>query len=314
MCWSRAPGQPELAAAAGPARGVQVGVEQLLRALDRAPEEGGGGDPGQRRLVGDLVLVTAAVDQVGGPGGAHLGVVERLEHRLHLLGQVLGVHPVDGVGQRAQHAELPGRREARAVLDVAALLAVVPVHARDLVPVGTDAGGDRGRAHRGDRREGGHAVADVDALLAGCGPSPARGRRRSTRSSIAGFIASTTTSTSFLGALGLTSRSAEDSQAGVLLLAAAPAGDRAATAAAPARPRPPAAAAPTAPRPAARPTSANSGSIAGRLLRPAARARAPAADGWPSSPTAGADHAADQPGPHRVVTLGQRARRTAARR
>jgi hypothetical protein len=45
------------------------------------------------------VLVAAAVDQVGRAGGPDVDVVERLEHRLDLAREVLGVHPVDGVGQ-----------------------------------------------------------------------------------------------------------------------------------------------------------------------------------------------------------------------
>ena len=98
---------PELAAAAGLAARVQVGVEQLLRPVDRAPEQRRGDDPRERGLVGDLVLVAAAVDQVGGAGGPDVGVVERLEHGVDVVREVLGVHPVDGVGQRAQHAELP---------------------------------------------------------------------------------------------------------------------------------------------------------------------------------------------------------------
>ena len=171
--------QAQLAPAAGLARRVQVGVEQLLRPEDRAPEQRRGDDPRQRRLLRDLVLVAAAVDQVGGAGGAHVGVVERLEHGLDVVREVLGVHPVDGVGQRPQHPELARGREARAVLDVARLVAVVPVHARDPVLVGADAGRDRRRADRRDRRERGDAVVDVDALARGSAPAPARGRRRS---------------------------------------------------------------------------------------------------------------------------------------
>ncbi len=155
---------PELAAAPGlPAR-VQVGVEQLLGPVDRAPEQSRGHDPRERGLVGDLVVMAPAVDQISRPGGADVGVVEGFEHGVDVVGEVLGVHSVDGVGQRAQHAELPGGREARAVLDVAGLIAVIPVHARDQVPVGPDPGRDRRRAngrHRGKRR---HAIVDVGAL------------------------------------------------------------------------------------------------------------------------------------------------------
>ena len=109
--------------------------------------------------------MAAAVDQVCRPGRSDLGVVERLKHRVDVVREVFGVHPVDGVGQRAQHAVLPARREARAVLDVASLLAVIPVHARDVVLVGPDAGRDRRRAHGRHRRERGDAVVDVDAFV-----------------------------------------------------------------------------------------------------------------------------------------------------
>ena len=53
----------------------------------------------------------------------------------HLARQVLAVHVVDRVRQRAADAERPGRAEARPVLDVAALVAVEPVHRRDAVAV-----------------------------------------------------------------------------------------------------------------------------------------------------------------------------------
>ena len=98
---------PQLSAAAGLAARVQVGVEQLLGPEDRAPEQCRGDDPRQRRLLGDLMLVAAAVDQVGRAGGADAGVVERLEHGRRVVGEMLRVHPVDRVGQRPQHAELP---------------------------------------------------------------------------------------------------------------------------------------------------------------------------------------------------------------
>jgi len=100
-------GHPELSAAAGlPAR-IDVGVEQLLRPVDRPAEQGRGNEPGQRGLLRHLVLVAAAVDQVRGPRGTYAGVVERLEDRLHIMREVLGVHPVNGVGQGTHYAELP---------------------------------------------------------------------------------------------------------------------------------------------------------------------------------------------------------------
>ena len=80
---------PELAAAAGPAARVEVRIEELLGAVDGAPEEGRGGDPRQGSLVRYPVVMTAPVDEVGGAGGADVGVVEGLEHRLDFVGQVL---------------------------------------------------------------------------------------------------------------------------------------------------------------------------------------------------------------------------------
>ena len=141
-----------------------IGVEELLRAVDRVAEDGRG-DAGERRVARHLVAVAAAVHQVRRAGRADLGVVEPLEHRLDVAREVLEVHVVDRVGERLPQPERLRRLEARAVLDVAPLLAVVPVHARDLVLLRAGAGGDRGGAHGRDRREGGHAVVDVLALL-----------------------------------------------------------------------------------------------------------------------------------------------------
>ncbi len=78
------PGHPELAAASRLAARVQVGVEQLARSEDRSPEQRRGDDPGQRGLVGDLVLVAAPVDQIRRAGRPDVGVVERLVHGLDL--------------------------------------------------------------------------------------------------------------------------------------------------------------------------------------------------------------------------------------
>ena len=92
-------------------------------------------------------------------------VVEALEHRRRLRREVLEVHVVDRVRERLLEAERLRGLEARAVLDVARLAAVVPVHRRDVVLVRARAGGDRGRAHRRHRRERGDAVVDVLAAL-----------------------------------------------------------------------------------------------------------------------------------------------------
>ena len=156
--------QAELRAARRAARREDVGVEELLRPVHRVPEDLAR-DPGQGGVARHLVPVAAAVHQVRGPGGADVGVVEPLEHGEHVLGQVLEVHVVDRVGERLLDPERLRRAEARAVLDVAPLSAVVPVHRRDLVLVRADAGGDRRRAHRRHRRERRHAVVDVLAAL-----------------------------------------------------------------------------------------------------------------------------------------------------
>ena len=78
---------------------------------------------------------------------------------------MLEVHVVDRVGERLLDPERLRGAEARPVLDVAPLAAVVPVHRRDLVLVRARAGGDRRRAHRRHRRERRDAVVDVVAAL-----------------------------------------------------------------------------------------------------------------------------------------------------
>ena len=156
---------PELAAAAGAAAREQVRVEQLARAQHRLALEDRAGDPRERRLVRELVAVAAAVDEVRRARRAHAGVVEALVDGRHLRRQMSGVHVVDRVGERAQHAGAAAGAEARAVLDVAPLRAVVPVHARDAVPIRTRSGRDRGGADGRDGRERGDAVVDVGAAL-----------------------------------------------------------------------------------------------------------------------------------------------------
>jgi len=89
-----------------------------------------------------------------------------LEDRSVRTRKVRHVHVVDGVVERADHAEGAGGLERRAVLDVALLAAVVPVHRRDVMLARTAAGGDRGAGHGGDRGERGEAVPDVGAAVA----------------------------------------------------------------------------------------------------------------------------------------------------
>ncbi len=156
-------GHAELAAAVGLAAGEDVGVEQLARAHHRMTHEHAGGKSGQGRLERRLVDEAAAVDQVGRAGGADLGVVERLEDRRDIGGEMGAVHVVDQVRQLPGETGLPGRAQARAVLDVPALAAVVPVHRGNQMPVLGDAGGDRRGADGGHRGEDGDGVADVGA-------------------------------------------------------------------------------------------------------------------------------------------------------
>ena len=75
------------------------------------------------------------------------------------------VHVVDDVVGGPEEAERAGRLERRAVLDVALLDPVVPVHPRDPVAVGGRAGRDLRRADGRDGGEGRDAVLDHVAAL-----------------------------------------------------------------------------------------------------------------------------------------------------
>ena len=117
--------------------------------------------------------------------------------------QVLGVHVVDRVGERPLEPERLRRAEARPVLDVAPLAAVVPVHRRDEVAVGRRPVAIEA-AHTGVT-EGNAAThsstwcpRSISSASAGARPSA------TARSSIAGFMASMTARTSFFGATRLT--------------------------------------------------------------------------------------------------------------
>ena len=107
----------------------------------------------------------AAVDQKRRAGGAQAGVAEALEEGRRLVVEVPHVQVVDRVVEGAEEAEGAGRLPRGAVLDVAPLGPVVPVHPRDPVPVGADAGRDLRGADRRHRREAGDAVADQLAAL-----------------------------------------------------------------------------------------------------------------------------------------------------
>ena len=139
----------------------------------------------------------AAVDQKRRAGGAQAGVGEPLEQGRGLEVEVPHVEVVDRVVERAEEAERAGRLERRAVLDVALLGPVVPVHPRDQVAVGPDPGGDlRGadRRHRGEatRRSRRPARRDRSASR-----TSARRRPRPRAASMSQRSESTTTRTSF---------------------------------------------------------------------------------------------------------------------
>ena len=153
-------GHAQGGAAGGAARGEDVRVEELARPHHRMAHERGH-DPRQRGVALRLVAVAAAVHEVRGARGAHIGVVEALEHGERVLGEVCAVHVVDGVRELARDPEALGCAKARAVLDVAMLLAVEPVHRGYLMRILALASHDRSCAHRRHGGEGGDAVGHV---------------------------------------------------------------------------------------------------------------------------------------------------------
>ena len=203
------------------AAGVEVAVEELVGRPDRVAEVGGGGRPADQALEAELVAAAAAVDQERRGRGAHPGVAEALEHRLRLPAEVVDVHVVDEVVHRPEEAEGPGRLERGAVLDVAALDPVVPVHPHHPVAAGADAGHDlrasRPGSPRGSWRRSRRSARPRSSRAAKVGAPPAAIARRS----IAGCSASTTTRTSFSAIREATL--AEDPQA--LVLSLLPRGD-----------------------------------------------------------------------------------------
>ena len=157
----------ERGAAVRPARGEQVGVEELVRSPHRVAEltSRRPDDCGIDAALGRRVPRAPAVDQVGRARRPDATVLEVLEDSLRRPAQVRQVHVVDGVLERADDPERPAGLERAAVLHVAPLSAVKPVHRRDVVLRGADARGDRRGGHRRDRGEGGDAVAHVDPAL-----------------------------------------------------------------------------------------------------------------------------------------------------
>ncbi len=158
------PGMPRPGAAAGPARGEHVGVEQLARAHHGVAHQRRG-DARQRRVALGLMAVAPAIHQIGRAGRAHVGVVERLEQRRRVGREMRAVHVVDRVGQLAGDAEALGRAKARAIFDVALFVAVKPVHRRHAVRVLRHAGDDRRGADGRDRGERSDAVRHVAPAL-----------------------------------------------------------------------------------------------------------------------------------------------------
>src|SRR4051794_28821561 len=66
--------------------GVELAVEELVRAPDSVPESRRQGDPAQHALEADLVPAATAVDEKRRTGRAYPGIAEDLEHRLRVGG------------------------------------------------------------------------------------------------------------------------------------------------------------------------------------------------------------------------------------
>jgi hypothetical protein len=158
-------GTGERRPAPGRAARVDVAVEELVRAPDRVAEVRRRGRPTRQALEPELVAAAAPVDQERRRGSPDPGVAESLEHRLGLPAEVIEVHVVDEVVHRPEQAECPGRLERGAVLDVAALEAMEPVHPDHPVAGRTDPGEHLRRAdgrHRGEARD--HVGDELAAL------------------------------------------------------------------------------------------------------------------------------------------------------
>ena len=126
-------GHPERGRAARVARVEQVRVEQLARAVHRVAELRRLGDPAVDARARRVVPRAAAVDQVGRAGGPQAGVVQVLEDGPVRTREVRQVHVVDRVVERAHDPEGARGGQRRAVLHVALLAAVEPVHRGDVV-------------------------------------------------------------------------------------------------------------------------------------------------------------------------------------
>ena len=132
-------------------------------------------------VEGDLVTMAPSVDQKGGAGCPQTDVFEALKERLDLGIQMCQVHVVDEVIEGAEDPEGAARLQRGAVLDVALLKPVIPVHAADPVPLGADAGDHLSAGNGGHRGKAGDAVGDQDPALdqRGKGGRAALGDRQS---------------------------------------------------------------------------------------------------------------------------------------
>ena len=138
--------RPDRQRRAGDVRLEEAEVEEAAGAVHRAHEPGDGWNVPRPSAVA---------------GGVHgrsreACVLERLEHRRGVAGEVVRVHLDDRVTDRAPGSRSPHRAEGRAVLDQASLPAVVPDEMRDLVDVRMCPGRERGHADGSQRRKGRH--------------------------------------------------------------------------------------------------------------------------------------------------------------
>jgi hypothetical protein len=121
----------------------EVVEEELPRGSHRAAEQR------HARRVRRAAPVARDVDR----GGHEPRVVERLVHGHGTPAEVLGVQVHDRVADRLPRPCRAHGAERRAVLDDAALAAVIPDEVRNLMHVRAGACGDRRQAHRRQRRE-----------------------------------------------------------------------------------------------------------------------------------------------------------------
>ena len=145
-------------------RGVRV--DRAARAVSERERRAGAVGPEEVVEVEPLGAVHGVEQRNGGTveGAAAIrrevdrrraapGIREGLEERHGVPPEVLGVHPHQGVPERASQARRARGAEGRAVLDEPLLAAVPPDEVRDLVDVGMGSGRDRRQADGSERRE-----------------------------------------------------------------------------------------------------------------------------------------------------------------